>query len=1046
MSALGSPSPLFLASAAADAAAAGPSKSVRFNDDDSAHLTRTPSSAGNRKTWTWAGWIKRCGNTTLETIFSAGGSNTAFRTNITVFLYQDDTSTHGGRLVVGEGNGAYLRTNAVFRDTGAWGHLVIVADTTLATATDRIKIYWNGVRITDFASNNLSAWVAQNSDLGYNTTDRHAIGAQSYNNSLSLYSNSYMADVYFIDGQAKQPTDFGEFDSNGVFQATAYDGTFGSNGYHLFDFANESGIGNDSSGNNNDFTPANLAASTTNAFNLNVTSTPFTDTGTGVTITNYGGVTTAAAGTNSFNLGTVATFGGSGSGDFLKGDTVTFGDAYTIDYYFNGNLSQVSNATVIDIGGEASIRDYGGQTSRTIRLKNSSNQRTDYSYTASSGWNHVRVTNTGIWVNGTSINSSPRSMSGTSGTLYIGTYNNSTSYLFNGKIGPMRINTGSNQGAPASGGLVASSDGTLPEVSAANTDGDVLFDAPTNGSQSDTGAGGEVSGNYCTINSLIVNQTNAITSNGNLHVKYPNTEDSWVGNIQGTNYVTFVGTMGLTSGKWYFEAVETVRETSTESMVVGVVDTPMGGGYHIGSVGNGIGYKRIEVKNGLGSSIVTTSSMPDFSVGDVVGVALDLDNGKIYFSVNGTYINSGNPAAGTGFLASGLSGTFFPAISRWSRRHSIEADLNFGQRAFNTSAPSGFKAICTANLPTPTVADGSTAFDAVLYTSTSGSGRTRTISGLNFSPDMVWSKRRSAAGRHVISDSVRGTNKELFPNRTDIERTSTDGLTAFTSDGYSSGPDSGAFGWSSDNATYVNWAWDAGTSNASNSSGSITSTVRANTTAGFSIVSYTGTGSAATVGHGLGAAPEWIVVKNRDTSKNWIVYHAHIHSSPAEKSINLNESGELYDSAVTFNDTAPTSTVFSVGTGQSTNKSGDDHIAYCFAPVAGFSAFGSYTGNQSTDGTYVHTGFKVAFLMLKHTQTSGYDWAMNDSTRNTFNPASNALFPSSSDDEDSTRHVDLLSNGFKLRNSSPIYNQSGVVYIYMAFAENPFQANGGLAR
>jgi len=841
MSALGSPSPLFLASAAADAAAAGPIKSVRFNKADSAYLDRTPSSAGNRKTWTWSGWVKRCGNSALETIFSAGGSNTGFRTNITVFFYQDDSSTHGGRLVVGEGNGAYLRTNARFRDPGAWGHLVIVTNTTLSTAADRIKIYWNGVRITDFDGDTLSSNVPQNSDIGYNTTDRHTIGNQSYNSGLSLYANLYLAEINFVDGQALAQTDFGEYDDNNVWRPKKYSGTYGTNGYHLFDFANESTVGHDSSGNGNDFTANNIS-------------------------------TTAGAGN------------------------------------------------------------------------------------------------------------------------------------------------------------------------------DVLFDVPVNGTQSDTGAGGEVSGNYCTINPLIVNQTNAITSNGNLHVKYPNTEDSWVGNIQGTNYVTFVGTMGLTSGKWYFEAVETVRETSTESMVVGVVDTPMGGVYHIGSVGNGIGYKRIEVKNGLGSSIVTTSSMPDFSVGDVVGVALDLDNGKIYFSVNGTYINSGNPAAGTGFLASGLSGTFFPAISRWSRRHSIEADLNFGQRAFNTSAPSGFKAICTANLPTSTVADGSTAFDAVLYTSTSGSGRTRTISGLNFSPDMVWSKRRSAAGRHVISDSVRGTNKELFPNRTDVERTSTDGLTAFTSDGYSSGPDSGAFGWSSDNATYVNYAWDAGTSNASNSSGSITSTVRANTTAGISIVSFTGTGSVATVGHGLGAAPEWIVVKNRDTSKNWIVYHAHIHSSPAEKSINLNESGELYDSAVTFNDTAPTSTVFSVGTGQSTNKSGDDHIAYCFAPVAGFSAFGSYTGNQSTNGTFVHTGFKPAFVMLKHTQTSGYDWAMNDSTRNTFNPASNALFPSSSDDEDSTRHVDLLSNGFKLRNSSPIYNQSGVVYIYMAFAENPFQANGGLAR
>jgi len=248
-------------------------RSLRFNSADSAYLNRTPSSAGNRKTWTWSGWVKRCGNNNFETIFSAGGSNTGFRTNITVFFYQDDDGTHPSRLVVGEGNGAYLRTNAMFRDPGAWGHLVIVTNTTLSTAADRIKIYWNGVRITDFSEDSLSSNVPQNSDIGYNTTDRHAIGSQSYNSGLSQYASLYLAEIHFVDGQALSPSSFGEFDDDNNWNPIEADVTYGTNGYYLnfSDNSSNAALGTDSSGNSNTWTVNNITAAAVASANTSQT-------------------------------------------------------------------------------------------------------------------------------------------------------------------------------------------------------------------------------------------------------------------------------------------------------------------------------------------------------------------------------------------------------------------------------------------------------------------------------------------------------------------------------------------------------------------------------------------------------------------------------------------------------------------------------------------------------------------------------------------------------------------------------------------------------
>jgi hypothetical protein len=324
-------------------------------------------------------------------------------------------------------------------------------------------------------------------------------------------------------------------------------------------------------------------------------------------------------------------------------------------------------------------------------------------------------------------------------------------------------------------------------------------------------------------------------------------------------------------------------------------------------------------------------------------------------------------------------------------------------------------------------------FNTKLYT---GNGSTQTISGLDFAPDWVWLKDRTSAYNHVVFDKVRGVEKRIFPNLTNAEDTAADTLTAFNSDGFAIGNNVGI---NTNTNNYVSWNWLANGAGVSNTAGSITSTVSANTTSGFSIVSYTGTGANATVGHGLGSAPKMVIFKNRDDgTQEWDTYH--IGLTDATYFIQLNSSNAQSNTNGTwrFNSTAPSSSVFSVGTSTTTNASGEDIIAYCFADVKGYSKFGSYTGNGNADGTFVYTGFKPAFVLMKRTTTASYSWIINDNKRNIYNPGGLYLQPDTTLTESGPLAIDFLSNGFKQRNNSNTTNASGVVHIYMAFAENPF--------
>jgi hypothetical protein len=340
--------------------------------------------------------------------------------------------------------------------------------------------------------------------------------------------------------------------------------------------------------------------------------------------------------------------------------------------------------------------------------------------------------------------------------------------------------------------------------------------------------------------------------------------------------------------------------------------------------------------------------------------------------------------------------------------------------------------------------------DVALYT---GNGSARSITGLGFNPDLVWIKRRDSSGSHGLFDVVRGATKFLRSNGTDAEDTASDSLTSFNSDGFSLGVDTVWGGVNQNAATYAAWTWDAGSSTVTNTQGSITSSCRTNASAGFSIVGYTGTGSSGTLGHGLNVKPQFIIVKSRTQARDWLVYHT---SYGATQYTTLNGTGAAAATSSAWNNTEPTSTVFTIGNAAEINTNGSTNIAYCFAPVAGYSSFGSYVGNGSTDGPFVYTGFRPRWVMIKNSSANSDStygsWKIIDTSRDSFNGGNpTALYANAAYAEGKrgnggndiyTERLDLLSNGFKLGGSASYdieTNESGVTYIYAAFAESPFQ-------
>jgi hypothetical protein len=545
---------------------------------------------------------------------------------------------------------------------------------------------------------------------------------------------------------------------------------------------------------------------------------------------------------------------------------------------------------------------------------------------------------------------------------------------------------------------------------------DSLVDTPTQYG-TDTGAGGQVRGNYATMNPLDKAGSGSTTfSNGNLTIAVGDNA-----NPRGTFYVN--------SGKWYWEG--TVNAGPSVA-TIGIAESGFYSGnlFETGSTAKGYVY----INDGTKRSSLAGSATAygnSYTTNDVIGVALDMDAGTVKFYKNGTVQNSGTAAY------TGLTGNHAPYFQGYGG--TATWDVNFGQRPFAYPL-SGFKALVTTNLPEPTVVQGDEHFNTVIYT---GTGAARTIT-VGFQPDFVWLKSRvSAVWYHQLYDVIRAPLKALFSNSTDAESTYTDTLTAFTSDGFNLGTDATYNGPVNNNGdTYVSWNWKANGAGVSNGDGTISSTVSVSTTSGFSIVTYTGTGANATVGHGLGVTPTVIIVKRRDTTGNW-----HIGFDVDGISWNWATDYFLFTTAAKQNNAPsnifrqdPTSSVFSLGSGGDVNGSSGTFVAYCFAGVEGFSKFGSYTGNASTDGPFVYTGFRPAWVMIKRSSAVN-NWVIQDTSRSVYNVSQNNIYADSSGAEASyvSELTDILSNGFKQRGTGISMNGSGSTYIYMAFAENPFK-------
>jgi hypothetical protein len=335
-----------------------------------------------------------------------------------------------------------------------------------------------------------------------------------------------------------------------------------------------------------------------------------------------------------------------------------------------------------------------------------------------------------------------------------------------------------------------------------------------------------------------------------------------------------------------------------------------------------------------------------------------------------------------------------------------------------------------------TINKGSSYFNTITYT---GTGSSNSLTGVGFKPDWVWIKKRNGAVGHRLYDAVRGVQNTLFSNSTDAEATGqSTTLTAFNSDGFTVISESGV---NASGDTYVAWNWLGANTTVSNTAGTISSTVSANTTAGFSIVSYTGNGSnGATIGHGLGVAPKMVIPKCRSNTGDWSCYHASLSASN-NIFLNLTQAQSAIVSKDDGGISTTSSTTFTIAQGgvsqNNVNGSGRTYIAYCFAEIKGFSKFGSYTGNGNADGTFIYTGFKPAFIMYKQSSAAGESWIMQDGARDLFNVTNKRLLANASNAE-ADEPIDFLSNGFKCRTTGAFQNASGSTYIYMCFASNPF--------
>jgi hypothetical protein len=568
---------------------------------------------------------------------------------------------------------------------------------------------------------------------------------------------------------------------------------------------------------------------------------------------------------------------------------------------------------------------------------------------------------------------------------------------------------------------------------------DSLIDSPAN--------------NFATLNSIASGdyfssgQTSFTLSEGNL--KYGST---------GRNAF---GTMAVSSGKWYFEWVNT--NNTVAAVALGGLLTVDERGSVYGAYYNRNGNKGLGLMN---TGATETAYGATWTDNDVIGVAVDMDAATptVTFYKNGS-------SQGAISVSSFANKTVMPWIQNGANTNNMTGIFNFGQDStfagarpaggnqddngtgdFAYAPPAGYLALCTANLPTPTIIDGSEHFNTVLYNGNNNTG-SQSVTGVGFQPDFLWLKERTSTNQLYLVDSVRGDNsgvmRTLYSSLTIAEEDTNNQyvteygiISSLDSDGFT--VDSGSANSGATNLvgrTYAAWNWKAGGTAVSNTDGSITSSVSANPDAGFAVGTYTGNATAgATIGHSLGATPEMVIVKRRTNARDWAVYHKDQSATPTNAYLLLNSTAAVGVGSTAWNNGTFTSSVFTIGSHELVNFSGDSYVFYAFRGIEGYSKVGSYVGNGSADGTFVYTGFRPAWVMVKRTDAAD-DWHIYDDTRDSYNPEVRMLAANLSDAENvyGTARMDFLCNGVKMRANASTFNASGGSYIYLAFAERPFK-------
>jgi len=1045
------------------------------------YLQRTPTSTGNRRVWTWSGWVKNHklsqSGTGQDTYFCADNQSPLFsRTRVLKYVGSGGNDFGFNHY---DGTDYQVSSTALQRDFSSWTHYLISVDTTSVTSQDRVKVFINGVLQKNLTT---SSFPTQNQQTYINGLTRHGIGVDYNDGSSFVYVKCNFTDVFLVDGQALTPDVFGFYKvgkgyiSVGSTQSTDFrpgqwvpktprviktainnNGGFGVNGFYL-PMNDSNNFGADFHCDPNSIitlneklpqprvgvaTTASVGIGYTDALRADpyaanlVLALPFVSgglssgfgdysanikgSGSAVSLTNAG---VSIASTASY-YGSAAFFNNATASGTIKltGDSpaVNFGSG---DWTVEGWIfpTQIYNYLIFittrpDNGGYADAWHIGIDANGSIGIySNAYDVQTANGVIKANQWTHIAAvrnkSNLSFYINGVSAGINTNYTKTPTRTLFgIGQFPSQNSEAFSGYLQDLRVYKGV---AKYTGGF----DVPRPYTPVGIATWRQVPDTTAN--------------NFCNMNA--VNQASGVTlSDGNLTVSTSSVN------------VGVPGTVGISTGKWYFE-VRILNSNGVPS--IGIVP-PTWDRTYAGSSGGGIAYHTNGIIYSNGSQVQT--SLVTCTTNDIIGVVMNLDSSSLMFYKNNSQI---------GNTITGLTGTYLPGIAGQT---SSSISINFGQNptfSGNTTAgtyadtngkgifkyqpPSGFLALCEDNLPTPAIANPGRHFKTVLYTGDGNSGRS--IVGVGFTPDLVWVKSRTNTNFNNIADSVRGTGRLLYTNSTVGEEVNTGIINSFNSDGFGVGSDNSA---NQSSQNFVAWCWRAGAGTTStNTNGSITSVVSANQDAGFSIVSYTGTGASnATVGHGLGKTPGFAILKCRDTNttnNNWWVQHKGLTSgyyialnSTAAQAGPIT-SGTSYGGLGSFS----SSTTFTLTSGTSNsdnvNESGKRFIAYCWAEIEGYSKFGSYTGNGSTDGPFVYCGFKPAWVMIK-SSSSTENWNIFDNVRKSVNDGDQRMLSANTSNiEDTVWPIDFLSNGFKNRYTGAT-NNSGVTYIFAAYAESPFQ-------